>query len=198
MKKILLIVLSMIFFYNVWAKMAMTHGETMQHVKEKTPTQFLTDHIKLMGQGKALDLATGTGRNAIYLAQQGFDVTAIDIDSDVLVKAKQSSKDKQLNINFVQADLEHYPLKPDSFDVIVVTNYLQRTLFPEIMKALKPGGVVMVETFDSGFLKYKKQFPKKYTLEKNELLNVFHSLLILRYQLVDDGKRVYASILAKK
>jgi hypothetical protein len=67
-----------------------------------------------------------------------------------------------------------------------------------MIKALKPGGIVVVETYSLGHLKYRSRFPRQFLLEPNELLHHFTDLIVLRYQIRDDGQAVYASILAQK
>lgn len=75
---------------------------------------------------------------------------------------------------------------------------MQRDLFPQIKKALKPGGMVVIETYNTDYLKYNARFKPEWALQKNELLNLFKDFKILRYQAVDDGKLAYSSILAQR
>jgi len=138
------------------------------------------------------------GRNGVFLATKGFQVTGINISETGMKKADILAKEQGVSIETTVVDLEKYQLPPETYDVIICTYYLQRDLFPQMIKALKPGGIVVVETYTLGHLKYRSRFPRQYLLEPNELLHHFKDLTILRYQIQDDGHAAYASILAKK
>jgi len=171
---------------------------TDTYISGKTPVTFLRDHVNLLPKGKALDVAMGEGRNGVFLATQGFDVTGIDISDVGLKKAQALAKEHGVTLETKVVDLENYQLPIASYHAIICTYYLQRDLFPQIIKALKPGGMVVVETYTLDHLKYRPGFPKQYLLKPNELLHHFKDLLIIRYQMRDDGQAAYASILAQK
>ncbi len=86
----------------------------------------------------------------------------------------------------------------DEYDVVVMTYYLQRDLFPKIKKTLKPGGMVVIETHHVGLSGRRPNVPKEYLLETHELLDVFKDFKVLVYQYRDDGKSTHSSILAQK
>ena len=161
------------------------------------PIPFLKDNISLLPRNKALDLAMGEGRNGVYLATQGFDVLGLDISPIGLNKAQQLAKHFNTTIQTRVVDLENYQLEKNSYDVIICTYYLQRDLFNQIKASLKPGGMVLIETFNSDYLKYSR-FPKKYLLKHNELLEIFKDFKVIRYQMYDDGKEAFSSIIAQK
>jgi tellurite methyltransferase len=161
------------------------------------PIPFLKDNISLLPKNKALDLAMGEGRNGVYLATQGFDVLGLDISPIGLNKAQQLAKHFNTTIQTRVVDLENYQLEKNSYDVIICTYYLQRDLFNQIKASLKPGGMVLIETFNSDYLKYSR-FPKKYLLKHNELLEIFKDFKVIRYQMYDDGKEAFSSIIAQK
>ena len=161
------------------------------------PIPFLKDNISLLPKNKALDLAMGEGRNGVYLATQGFDVLGLDISPIGLNKAQQLAKHFNTTIQTRVVDLENYQLEKNSYDVIVCTYYLQRDLFDQIKDSLKPGGMVLIETFNTDYLKYSR-FPKKYLLKHNELLEIFKDFKVIRYQIYDDGKEAFSSIIAQK
>ena len=164
----------------------------------KDPIAFLKQHVGILPRGKALDLAMGEGRNGVYLATQGFEVTGIDISEVGLKKAEALALERGVEIRTVIADLEDYQMTPNTYDVVVCTYFLQRKLFPQIISALKPGGVAVVETYSKDHLKYQPGFIKEYLLETNELLTLFGDLKVLRYQAVDTGHSAYASIIVQK
>ena len=161
------------------------------------PIPFLKDNISLLPKNKALDLAMGEGRNGVYLATQGFDVLGLDISPIGLNKAQQLAKQFNTTIQTRVVDLENYQLEKNSYDVIICTYYLQRDLFDQIKDSLKPGGMVLIETFNTDYLKYSR-FPKKYLLKHNELLEIFKDFKVIRYQMYDDGKEAFSSIIAQK
>lgn len=94
---------------------------------------------------RALDLACGLGRNARAMASAGYDVTAVDISSEALTRAQALAQEAGLRIHWQQADLDHYSLQTEAFELITCSLFLDRTLFEAIPRALKPGGVVWYE-----------------------------------------------------
>ncbi len=116
-----------------------------------------------------------------------------------LRKARQLAREFATTIETQVVDLENVSLATNEYDVIVVSYYLQRDLFPQIKKALKRGGMVVVETHNENYARYKADFPQEYLLKNDELLTVFKDFVIIRYQAIDDGSsKAYASILARK
>lgn len=162
------------------------------------PIAFLVEHLELLPKGNALDIAMGEGRNGVYLATKGFTVTGLDISEQGLAKARKLAADRDVSITTRVVDLERYRLEENAYDVVLCTYYLQRDLFPQMIRALKPGGVVVVETYTLEHRAYRPRFRKEYLLRTNELLEHFRDLEILRYQFVDDGNAAYASIIARK
>jgi tellurite methyltransferase len=132
-------------------------------------------------RGLALDVAAGTGRNAIFLAERGFTVVATDISSIALDEARRRAEEKSLAISWQQADLEQIALPHSAYDVIVNLNYLQRSLFPQIRKALKTNGRVIFETYliDQQAIGHPKN--PAYLLDHNELLEQFRDFRVLYY-----------------
>ncbi len=161
------------------------------------PIPFLAQNIHLLPKGKALDIAMGEGRNGVYLATQGFEVTGLDISEKGLEKAHQLAAKNNVTIKTQVVDLETFALEPNSYDVILCTYYMQRDLYKKFKAALKPGGMIVVETYNIDYLKYAR-FNRKWALETNELLDTFKGLRVLRYQDYDDGKEAYSSIIAQK
>jgi 2-polyprenyl-3-methyl-5-hydroxy-6-metoxy-1,4-benzoquinol methylase len=139
----------------------------------------------------------GEGRNGVYLATQGFDVLGLDISPIGLNKAQQLAEHNNVAIQTRLVDLENYQLEKNSYDLIICTYYMQRDLFDQIKGSLKPGGMVLIETFNTDYLKYSS-FPKKYLLKHNELLEIFKDFKVIRYQAYDDGKEAFSSIIAQK
>jgi SAM-dependent methyltransferase len=171
---------------------------TETYIYGTAPISFLREHIGLLPKGKALDIAMGEGRNGVYLATQGFEVTGLDISEDGLRKAHALAAEHGVRVETKVVDLEGYQLPADTYDVIVCTYYLQRDLFPQIKRALKRGGMAVVETYTHEYVKYRSSFPRRYLLEPNELIKLFEGMRVIRYQDRDDGQAAYASILVQK
>ncbi len=172
--------------------------ETENYLFGRDPIPFLKDHVDLLPKGAALDLAMGEGRNGVFLATKGFQVTGVDISEAGFKKARALASEKGVKLTTVVADLEQYTIPPSSYDVIICTYFLQRDLFPKITAALKPGGVALIETYTVDHLQYRPKFNRTFLLERNELLTLLPGLRVLRYQEVDTGDAAFASILAQK
>ena len=164
----------------------------------KEPIPFLTQHVNLLPKGKVLDVAMGEGRNGVFLATQGFQVIGVDISEIGLTKARKLAADKGVTVETRVQDLDRYEPERNVYDVVLCTYYLQRDLFPRLKDAVKPGGMIVVETYSMDHVRYKPEFPKEYLLRTNELLEIFKDFTILRYQVVDDGTAVFSSIIAQK
>jgi len=170
------------------------------------PSSFLREILDSgaweIPRGSALDVAAGTGSNAIFLAERDFRVVAIDISSIALDEARRRAEKKCLSISWQQADLEQIELPQAAYDVIVNLNYLQRSLFPLIRKALKINGWVIFETYliDQQTVGHPKN--PAYLLHHNELLEQFGDFRVLHYhegKFRDTEQPVFrAGILAQK
>ncbi len=162
------------------------------------PIAFLEQNVDLLPKGTVLDLAMGEGRNGVFLATKGFQVTGLDISEKGLEKARKLAAERGATIRTRVVDLETYQLPKNTYDVVLCTYYLQRDLFPQIKDALKSGGMALVETYTMDHRKYRPRFRREYLLHANELLELFQDFTIIRYQNVDDGEAAYESIIAKK
>ena len=170
----------------------------------KEPNPFLKKHIHLLPKGKALDMATGEGRNAVFLAQNGFEVDAVDISEKGLKKAKKIAREKGVKINTFLVDLDQYQIEKERYDLIANFYFLRRRLIPRIKKGLKKGGKVIFETYLLEHRKLGTGGPKqtKYFLKPNELLGLFKNFRILFYRegiFKEAGrKKAIASLIAEK
>ncbi len=132
--------------------------------------------------GKALDVATGKGRHAQFLAERGFAVEAIDISEVALGEARRLAEEKGLSISFRQVNLDLCELPEVTYDLILNFNFLQRSLIPKMKKALKLGGYIVFDTYliDQRVIGHPKN--PDYLLGHNELLKLFLDLRILYYR----------------
>lgn len=170
----------------------------------KNPNPFLKKHIHLLPRGKALDIATGEGRNAVFLAQNGFEVDAVDISEKGLKKVRALAREKGVKINTVLVDLDQYQIEKERYDLIANFYFLKRRLIPRIRTGLKKGGKVIFETYTLEHRTLATGGPKqaKYFLKPNEPLRLFKKFRIQLYRegIFREGgrKKAVASLVAEK
>lgn len=170
----------------------------------KKANPFLRRHVHLLPKGKTLDLAAGEGRNAVFLAQHGCDVDAVDISPMGLRKAGKLARGMGVKIHTVLADLDTFQLRPGTYDLIADFYFLSRRLIPKLKKGLKKGGRIIVETYLTDQRNLHTGGPKqlKYFLKHNELLRLFKGFRILVYRegIVREGgrRKAIASLIAEK
>lgn len=113
--------------------------------KEDAPTILLVETVEKLPAGSALDLACGAGRNAIYLAERGWDVTAIDGSERAIELLRERAAARGLQVYAEVRDLTApaFTLHADAFDLVLIAYYLQRDLFEKVKAAVRPGGVIV-------------------------------------------------------
>ena len=173
---------------------------------DQPPSSFLTEILSSaswpFAPGRALDVATGRGLNACFLAEKGFFVDAMDISEVALQEARKTAADKGLAINFIQAELEQAALPDAAYDLIINFNFLERSLIPKMKDAVKLGGHVIFETYfvDQRVLGHPRN--PAFLLGHNELLELFRDFRVLYYregQFVEHGNAAYrAGLFAQK
>ena len=168
------------------------------------PNPFLRKHIRLLPKGKVLDIATGEGRNAVFLSQHGFEVDAMDISERGLKKAQKLAREKGVKMNTFLVDLDRYQIEKERYDLIANFYFLKRRLIPRIKKGIKKGGKVIFETYILEHRTLGAGGPKqaKYFLKPNELLRLFKDFRIQLYRegIFKEGgkKKAVASLIAEK
>ena len=148
------------------------------------PADFLREVLESDGWtipcGRALDLACGKGRNAIFLATRGFQVTAVDISPIALEEARRRAR--SLSIDWRQYDLQHIHLCAEEYDLIVAINYLQRSLIPQIKRAIKKGGYIVWDTYLIDQKEIGRPNNPEFLLNRNELLDHFRDFRVALYR----------------
>ena len=178
---------------------------TAQRCEDTNACDVLLQNQHLLpSDGVALDYACGLGANALLLARHNLDTNAWDISTVALKKLTTCAESRGLKICTLVRDVEKYPPAPDSFDVIVVSNFLHRPSFPRLVTALRRNGLFFYQTFIAN--KISELGPKNpdYLLATNELLRLCKGLEILVYR--EEGKqgnttfgfRNQAMVVAKK
>jgi tellurite methyltransferase len=170
------------------------------------PAEWLVENrstLTALTGRRALDVACGDGRNALYLAQLGFSVVAIDVSDVVITSLREAATERGLAIDGRQVDLEHEPLPDERFDVIVQINYLQRDLFGRLAASLLPRGILIVETVTRSHVEeLGREFDPRFVLDHNELLRSFPDLHVVHYREGiterSDRPRAVASIVAER
>jgi tellurite methyltransferase len=189
------------------------HREAAQNGPAE-PASIVSEWLPLLPGGPALDLACGSGRHTLLLASRRQAVTAVDWSGtalDILEsrarKAKlHVSRDEAANlaesekrgIRLIQANLEEIRLPEVAFSLILSLQYLQRSLFAQMERALKPGGMLLFETFTKAQLNYSGG-PRNpsHLLELGELRTAFPELHLLFYRELNAGQGI-ASLVAQK
>ena len=168
------------------------------------PAALLVENLSLLPKGgKALDIAMGTGRNALYLASLGFRVTGVDLSAVAVDKCREKAERLGLPIEALVADLERSPLPSNEYDLIVNFYYLQRSLTAQIVAALRTGGVLVFESFTIDQLQFGWG-PKSpdHLLHPGELQELFAGLETLLYHegiiQGDRGPKAVASLMGRK
>ena len=134
------------------------------------PSAWVTRWIsQIEARGMVLDVASGSGRHTQLLLDRGFRVVAVDLDI-----AAMTPLENRHDLELIQADLEsrQWPFASACFDGIVVTNYLHRPIFPDLIASLKPGGVFIYETFAFGNAEFGRPSNPDFLLQPGELLTV--------------------------
>lgn len=173
-----------------------------RHIESPIPTEpieLITKFARLAPGKQALDIACGMGRHAKYLASEGFSVEALDISSTAIESLRGLE-----NITAREVDFDTYELPKNHYDLIICTYYLERRLFPQIIDALKEGGIFIYETFvyhpDNDFPPSKRRF----MLNEGELEATFDDRLDLmhireEWRVTPKGdKMLIGSIVGKK
>jgi tellurite methyltransferase len=152
-----------------------------RHSPNEPPSEFLVAHADRIS-GRVLDVAAGTGRNALFLARRGASVEALDISFTGLCLARREAAAEGLTLLAAQVDLENFPLPQRRYDAIINIRYLQRSLFVAFRQALKPGGIILFETFLIDQQALSEHRAATYLLQRGELRAAFSGWDVLSYQ----------------
>ncbi|NOX91632.1 MAG: class I SAM-dependent methyltransferase [Gammaproteobacteria bacterium] len=144
--------------------------------------QVLRENSHLLpASGDALDLACGLGANALLLAQAGLAVQAWDLSSVAIDALRSHAVAECLPVQAAVRNVDEQPPIPASFDVIVVSYFLQRALAPALCAALRPGGLLFYQTFVKDKVSQKGPTNPDFLLAENELLTMFAPLRLRVY-----------------
>lgn len=179
---------------SVGVRIERTRSARSSSTDDPDPAAFLIDHLETLPKGTVLDVASGAGRNALFLLRHGMAVDAVDRDEAALGKLEAAARAKALSgLTVRRLDLEEDPEHPPAlgrelYDGIIVFFYLFRPLFTSIVQALKPGGILLYETFlIDNYFRHRHPRRWEFCLAHNELLRLTSPLRVLHY---DEGEHV--------
>ena len=150
----------------------------------KEPAPLLSTAIQGLKPGRALDIACGVGRHAIFLAARGWNVTAVDASRAGIEILQQRAREAGVAVKARVADLEQheFEIEPDTYDLICIFYYLQRDLFSSIRAGAKPGGTVVAAIHLNDGKADAKPHDPAYLLEAGELKKLFADWKITYYR----------------
>lgn len=147
------------------------------------PIPELARRIDTLPSGRALDVATGTGRNARFLAAEGYEVDAVDVSDAALERAARAADAEGVDVNWIRSDIDDFEFATGAYDVITVSFFAALDRLPDISAALAPDGVLVYEHHlrssdgvDVG------PSSDRYRCPSNHLLHACLDLTILRYE----------------
>jgi tellurite methyltransferase len=163
------------------------------------PSALLRQFSEILpSQGTALDLACGAGRNSVFLAQRGLRVTGVDSSREALEKGRELALQSAVEAEWVEADLESFELPHAAFDLAIVFYYRDPRLYPRLRAAVRPGGLVIYQTFTREQLKFETG-PRnpEHLLAPGELIGAFGGWDVVFYRetIFEQG---LASLVAQK
>jgi SAM-dependent methyltransferase len=172
------------------------------------PSPVLRRYAETFPEGRALDVATGTGRNALYLAEQGYEVDGLDQSREGLRIGRETAERRGLDerTNWIQGDVPSYEFPESTYDVVTISFYRPMDRLPDIKQALRPGGVLFVQHHlrspDESAYEVGPS-TDRYRFAANELLHACLDLTVLHYsetttELDDDRRAQHAQIVARR
>lgn len=133
------------------------------------PDPLLVELAPQLRGGRALDVACGVAHNAMFLAERGYEVLAVDGSLAALRHARERLRERPLPVQLVAVDLDRFTPPADGFDLIVVVRFLDRELMPRLARGLRPGGLLVCKTFNVNYQRERPAFNPAFLLERGEL-----------------------------
>lgn len=173
---------------------------------EPDPSPVLERYVETFPEGRALDVATGTGRNAVFLAEEGYPVDGLDQSREGLRIARENAVDRDVDhrTEWIQADMPSYAFPTEAYVVVTVSFYRVVDRWPDVVDALEPGGALFVQHHLRSSDPYEVgPDGERYRYAANELLHAALRLTVLHYSETTeeraDGRRSQiAQVVARK
>jgi tellurite methyltransferase len=153
-----------------------------RHPETSGPDPFLADHVDILQSGRALDVACGLGSNALFLAEHGFSVDAVDISFPAVSRLHAEARVRGLDVACFVADLDEFALPCSRYDVVTVFQFFSEPLISQIKSALKPGGTVVYATFNSRHTSVKPGFNPAFLIPPDALSRHFSDFDLLVHE----------------
>lgn len=154
-----------------------------QYAYGTEPNDFLKEKYTVLPKGRVLCLAEGEGRNAVFLAKQGYQVVAVDASVEGMKKAKQLAEINNVDIEYMVADLSSFEIEEAAFDAVIsifchVPLAVRQALHERVVRGLKPSGVLLLEAYTPAQLQHKTGGPpvEELTMQLDDLLQEFQGL----------------------
>lgn len=162
-----------------------------RHAEEGTgrdPSRFIVESAEhLPPAGTALDVAGGTGRHALWLAERGLAVTLVDFAEVALELARAAATSRGLGLELLQRDLEVLGLPEGRWDVVVVVGFLDRDVLQEIPEHLHPGGIVLIAHSTVRNLERHERPGRRHLLDEGELERIARAWEVMEILSIDEG-----------
>lgn len=169
------------------------------------PAEWLTENLALLpASGWVLDVAMGAGRHALYMASRGYEVTGVDVSPVAVERCREEAARLGVRVDAVCSDLSSWEWPVQTFDVVLNFYFLQRDLCPRLSAALRPGGVLVFETFTTDQRRYGwGPANDEFLLRPGELHTLFPDLETLAYRETvteesDRGLKAVAGLVARR
>ncbi|MCE0492896.1 class I SAM-dependent methyltransferase [Vibrio salinus] len=169
-----------------------------EYVYGRCANDFLRNNINMIPKGNILCLADGEGRNSVFLAKQGYHVTAVELSAVAIKKAQKLADENHVNIEFIQADLQDFNLGKSRWDAIVsifchLPETIRSSLHQRIEQSLKPNGIYLAEAYTPKQLNFKTGGPANINMMisskiiKQELPALHFRLLMEKERYIQEG-----------
>jgi hypothetical protein len=168
------------------------------HAFGKDPVGFLKEHLRNLKKGRAFVPAMGEGRNAIFLARNGFTVDGVDLSSVAVDRAVEEARSQNTSIKGIVADLFQFHYPKEAYDFVLVSLFYSTELMPKFKSALKKGGFLMLYLkLDTGRPSQKKT-PDDFLVKASEVKSEVSEFEIIDYRVYRDHNEDVVAVLARK
>ncbi len=170
----------------------------------KEPALVLKNHFGVLRKGKTLDIATGEGRNAVFLAEKGFTVEGIDCSKKAIDKAKQLAEEKKVTADFKTQNLDFFLMPLMKYDTVSMMYFKpQGRFFSEIRRGLVAGGTFVMEAYLTEQVRLNTSNPNPnidfdQCYKPNEVLGLLKEFDVLFYQELPEGNTHTVQVIARK
>ena len=176
---------------------------SQREVGDAPADQWLVECARGLRPGMGLDVACGVGQNAIWLAEQGWEVEGVDVSPVGLAIAEENAGRRKVAVRWSQGDVEDEWWRParSEYDLIAVFRFLDRGRLPGLIKeCLAPGGTLVYETFVAGQLERADNHLRNpaFALQPEELLSLYAGLVVVKYEEVELADRSVARLMARR